>query len=397
MVQRALRAFVFAAAAFSVVAFVFVGLRLALRHTTVDPVEVAVMVSAERAAAGGPLYVEPAHADDRAVLPGFPFAVSLLARLFGPDLREGRLLVLFATLLVAALSLAIVRLETQSWTFAVSSVGFVLLGCGLLAAPPGTARPETLMMLLVLLAFLALRLTDGLIGAVAAAALLAAAFFTSMDAAWFVGGALFALSLEPRRRLVALSVASVALIGGGYVALSMTLGPWFNFSAWDEPLRALRPSITAPLRYVGDHLLGRLAVPTLAAVLSFAMPTPPWRGKCGLWTCMGFAAVMLGLVSTQNAALGPESRVPAVVALAILGPISMQRVTRHLSAWPGSSRLGGQSVVLAALALQFIVFLSCLSAFPWRQADVPPVSMSAPASAPARLPDGETRDLAARG
>jgi hypothetical protein len=238
-------------------------------------------------------------------------------------------------------------------------------------------------MMFVLLAFLALRLTNGIAGALLSAALFAAAFFTALEAAWFVAAALFALSIEERRRLVVLALAAMVLMGGGYAALSQTLGPWFNFSAFDSPLRAIRLGVTGPLRYVGDHLLGRMAVPTLAAVLSFAMPTPPWRGKTGLWTCMGIAAVLVGLLATQSAAPAPESRIPAVVALAILGPISMQRVTRHLSSWPGSSRLGGQGVVLAALTLQFIVFLSCLAALPWRSGNIAPLSEVAPASAPA--------------
>jgi hypothetical protein len=44
----------------------------------------------------------------------------------------------------------------------------------------------------------------------------------------------------------------------------------------------------------------------------------------------------------------------------------MQRITGHLSAWPGSTRLAGRGVVLAALALQFVVFLSCVSPSWWR-------------------------------
>jgi len=53
-------------------------------------------------------------------------------------------------------------------------------------------------------------------------------------------------------------------------------------------------------------------------------------------------------------------------ALAMLGPMSMQRVTGHLSAWPGSTRLAGRGVVLAALALQMIVFLTCVTPSRWK-------------------------------
>jgi len=80
---------------------------------------------------------------------------------------------------------------------------------------------------------------------------------------------------------------------------------------------------------------------------------------------MGIGALAAGLLSTQSTAFGPHALIPSVVALSLVGPISIQRVTRHLSAWPGSSRLGGQGVVLAALALQFIVFLSSVSPSQW--------------------------------
>ena len=117
-----------------------------------------------------------------------------------------------------------------------------------------------------------------------------------------------------------------------------TATPFLYFAAFDAPLGALRFSILAPLDFVGDQLLGKLGVPTLAAVLSFAMPTEPWRGKGGLWMWMGLGGLAAGLAATQNSLAGPDSVMPVAIALALLGPISMQRITRHLSSWPGSSR-----------------------------------------------------------
>jgi len=75
---------------------------------------------------------------------------------------------------------------------------------------------------------------------------------------------------------------------------------------------------------------------------------------------MGIAGLAAGLLATQSARCGGAALIPSVVALALIGPISTQRVTCHLPGWPGSSRLGGEGVVLAALTLQFIVFLSCV-------------------------------------
>ena len=139
-----------------------------------------------------------------------------------------------------------------------------------------------------------------------------------------------------------------------------SLGPWFNFCAWDGPVATLHFSLKGLLHYVCDHLLGKLGVSTLAAVLSFALPTRPWRGKSGLWMSFGIASLAAGLLATQNATFGPHDLIPGIIALAMLGPISIQRVTGHLSTWPGSTRLGGRGVVLAAITLQVIVFLSCL-------------------------------------
>jgi hypothetical protein len=275
------------------------------------------------------------------------------------------LLALLAALAVAGLVLFVVRLETDSWTLAVAGAGFALLGHGLLAEPLGVGRPDMPMMLLALLGFLCLRLTNGALGALGSAVLLSAAFFVDERAAWFVGAAVVACALADWRRSITLTFALAAGLGGGYVGLSQALGPWFNYHAWDAPLRALRFAPGGMLHYVGDHLLGRLAVPTLAAVMSFAMPTAPWRGKGGLWMCFGIAAVLSGLAATQSADWAPYALIPGILALAMLGPMSMQRVTGHLSAWPGSTRLAGRGVVLAALALQMIVFLTCVTPARW--------------------------------
>jgi hypothetical protein len=164
--------------------------------------------------------------------------------------------------------------------------------------------------------------------------------------------------LEDRKSLLAFTLALAAFLGGGHVGLSFGLGPWFNFHAWDAALAALRFEPLGLLRFLGTQLLGTLGVLILATVLSFALPRGPWRGFAGVWTWMGLAAIAAGLFDTQSALIQTQALRSAVVALAILGPISIQRVTHHLSAWPGSTRLGGQNVVLTALALQFVMILA---------------------------------------
>lgn len=365
MLQRLLRIFLFAATAFAVAGFSYVALRLMADPRPIDPAEVQVLAGAQRLASGGALYDGSQLPSDRPLLPGYPFAVSLLMRKLGPDLWLPRLLAMASTLMVAMLVLVVVRIETASWTLAAAAVGIALMGLGLLAGFPGAALPESLMLMLAMMAFVVLRFTTGWIAAIPAALLLAAAAFVDHQALWFLAAALLACGPEGRGRFFAVLITSAVAIGVGYAALSQTLGPWFNFAATDGPLGALRVSILGALDFVGDQLLGKLGVPTLAAVLSFAMPTEPWRGKSGLWMWMGLAGLASGLVSTQSRLASPEALMPVVVALALLGPISMQRITRHLSSWPGSSRLGGQGVVFAALALQFVVFLSTVTWSRW--------------------------------
>jgi hypothetical protein len=228
----------------------------------------------------------------------------------------------------------------------------------LLSTPLGSAAVEAPMLALALGGLATLRFTRGLWGIAGAAVLLAAAFFTQESALLFISAALVWLAVEDMKRALAFAIAIALLCGGGFVLLSHLLGPWFNFDAWDAPLGLMRFAPGLVLHYVSDQLLGKLGVLTLAAVLALALPVRPWRGTAGLWTCAGVAALLAGVFSTQCAIPGPAAMLPTLALLALLGPISLQRVTRHLSTWPGSSRLGGKGVVMTALALQFIALAS---------------------------------------
>ncbi|HEY2953920.1 MAG TPA: hypothetical protein VGK89_01580 [Candidatus Eisenbacteria bacterium] len=360
MITRTLRDLLWLGSGLALAGFVFVVFRRILHATPADPVEGLILEHVARVASQQPLYVEPAAATP-SLMPGFPLALSMLAGIFGPHLWEPRALSMLAALATAGLVGAAVWIETLSWTLAVTSGGCALAGYGLLVGRPEVARPEIVMMALVLAGFVALRTVKRATGAVAAAIFLTAAWTVHAQAAWYAAAALFYLVYEERPRLIAFAAAVVVLGSISYVALSMTLGPWFNFSAWDALVQSLSFNPAGLVQYAGDELLGRLGVLTMAVVLSFALPTQPWLGPGGMWICVSVATVGAGLVTTQSAFAGSQLLVPSVVALAIVGPVSLQRITRHLSAWPGSSRLGGEGVVLAGLSLQFLMYLSRLS------------------------------------
>jgi len=239
-----------------------------------------------------------------------------------------------------------------------ASGAFACAGLAMVGGTPGAASAMSLMLALALGGLLALRQWRGVWGAIGAAVCLTLALAVHPLALWFAVATAFYLAFDNRPRLITFTLATAALVGGGYVLLSQWLGPWFNFAAWDAPAQAVSWQPGPLLHYVGDVLLGRLSVLVLPAVLTFALPTAPWRGPGGMWVAAGMASLLAGAVATQSTWGSTDALGAMATVLALVGPISIQRVTRHLAAWPGSSRLGGQGVVLAALALQFVAFIA---------------------------------------
>ena len=360
MLNRTLRDLLWLGSILAVAGYAFVVIRRIIHPVAPDPLEALILEHASRFARLQPLYLEPNPANP-ALMPGYPIAVSLFVPIFGAQVWELRVISLIAALATAGLAAMIVRLETLKWTVAVSACGFVLAGYGLLVGQPEVARPEIVMMALAVGGFFALRTIKGITGAIAAAVLLIVACTVHAMGVWFVAAMMFYLAYEERPRLIAFMSAAIVLGGGTYLALSAFLGPWFNYNAWDGVVQSLRFNPGELVRYAGDQLLGKLGILTMAVVLSCSLPTAPWLGPGGMWWSMGFATVASGLIATQSTFAGPQLLVPIVVLLALLGPISMQRITRHLAAWPGSTRLGGEGVVLAGLSLQFFMFFARLS------------------------------------
>lgn len=358
MFARANRIVLWIASITAICGFVALSLqRLPSRHPA-EPAEIVLLEHAERLVNGEALYRAPQSSFAIPVMPGMPWVVSVLVALFGPGLWQARLITLLASLAVAGLALVIVRAETRSGLLGTVSAGLLLAGFAAFTLREGPASPEPLALALGFGALCVLRFTSGHVGVVLAALLVAASFFVHPLGVGFLAAALAYLVLHhPKHALVFASTAAV-LCGGGYVLLSNRLGAWFNFNAWDAPLAMLRFRPLQLLHALGDELLGRLGVLTFSAVLAFALPTRPWRGPTGLWMWGAIAVVACALLGTQSARISARDLLPALVALAIVGPISAQRVTQHLAAWPGSSRLGGQAVVMAALVLQFVMLLA---------------------------------------
>ena len=400
MVTRFLRILLWLASASTVVVFAVVAVRRIGSPLAYDPIESTLLDYARRIVEHRPLYAEPLLPVPIPILPAFPAVVSMLVRYLGPALWEPRAVSLGAMLVTTGLVFAVIRAETLSWTLAAAGAGLMLAGQGLIVGRPEIARPETLMLALVLAGFTTLRFSQGFWGALFAALLLSGACLTHATALWFVAAMMFYVVGEDRGRVMVVMPAFALLFGGSYILLSRVLGQWFNYYACDLPLGSLRFAPTQLLQYLGTHLVGRLGVLTLAAVLSIALPTPPWRGLRGLWMWMGAGMLGAGLLASQSSRTGAELLIPGVVVLAVLGSISLHCVARHLAAWPGSSRGDGHGIVLAALVLQFLVFFSATptslmnlraltsetesAELPPLGATIMPVANAAPSAVPAR-------------
>ena len=361
MFTRTIRTLLWCASGFACLAFIALASTRFPAPRTVAPDDGLMLDHAVRFAQGEPQYQAPATPQAISPMPGLPWVVSWLVAIFGPEIWVPRVVSLLSSLLAALLAMAIVRGETKSWTLGVASGGILLLGLTVLTSHPEAARPEPLALALGLAGLLLLRHAPTYVGTIGAGLLLSAAFFVHPLALWLIGAAIGYRVAEQPKQCLALVITVALACGGGYVFLSKSLGDWFNFSAFDGPMSALRFRPDRLLHFVGDVLLGRLGVLTLSTVMAFALPTRPWRGPAGLWTWVAFAALVAGVVATQSLRVSPSDLIPVMTALALVGPISAQKVTQHLSAWPGSSRLGGHDVVLTALALQFIVLFAGIS------------------------------------
>jgi hypothetical protein len=310
---------------------------------------------AVRVASGQRLYVEPTlHFITLAYMPLYTYVVAPLVALFGPHLWTGRLVSLLASLVAAALIGWMVRRESRSALLGLAGAGLFLMGQGFSRGSYDTFRPDPLMLLLVVAGLVTLRLTRGLPGAAASALLLALAFFTKQHAACFGVAALLHLLWNDRRRLPVFALTLVLACGGGFFLLTRVLGPWFSFYVYDVPSHWSTISRARIQGYLGGELFGRFALLSLPVVLSLALPERPWRGPSGLWWWMGLGGLATGLLATLDPYAFYHVLMPTLTALAVVGPLALQRITQRLA--PAPSEAGG-AMLAALLAVQFVALL----------------------------------------
>lgn len=321
-----------------------------------DYIEGVMMDHVVRVMTGRPLYVAPSlEFVTLAYMPLYTAACAALSALLGPDFWVARGISFLSSLGIAALAGWIVRRETGSRVLPAAASGIFLMGYGIGGGGHyDIVRPDSMMLLLALSGLAVLRFTTGTAGALAAAALLVAAFFTKQHAVWFGIAGLLHVAVNDRRRLLAYGLPLVAGCAGGYALLAAWLGPWFSFYTFDMPAHWSRLDPIKIRRYLGEGLIGTLGPLTAPVVLSLALPRAPWRGPEGIWMWAGVGAMGTGLLATFDPSAWRHVFLPTMVFLSVLGPVSLGRLADDWSARPGANRSRVFAAAYLLLLWQFL-------------------------------------------
>jgi hypothetical protein len=348
MIERACRAGLAGLSAVAILLFMVGATTRASNPFARDAVEGAWLNAIARVAAGHAPYAEPSlEYVALPAMPGFTLAAAALVRGFGTEPWVPRALALAATLAIAWLVASVVRRETDSLLLGLAGAG-LLLGAGSLLALDA-ARPEAL----ALAGLAVLRFTTGVWGALAAAGLMTLAWTAAHHALWLVGAAVVHLAVGDRRRLLPFALGAAAgCVAAGWL-LARWLGPWFAYHAFDLVAHGLRLDAVRLAQVSGPGLVGTLGTLALAVLLAAALPVPMWRGQVGIWWWGSLGGALASIAGATEPRASSPGLVPALMVLAIGGPVAMIRVVNHLAAWPGAGRAGRSWVLQAALMLSF--------------------------------------------
>lgn len=321
-----------------------------------DYIEGVMMDHVVRLAAGRPIYVAPTlEFITLAYMPGFATLSSLLVRVVGAHFWVPRLVSLLAMTGLITLVILTVRAETRRWTWGVAGAAILTMSYGVTGGHYDVGRPDSLMLFLAVAGLVTLRFTTSVRGAVAAALLLTAAFFTKQHAVWFGIAGLAHLAVNDRARLRPFAATLIAGCAGGYLLLSLWLGPWFRFYTWEIPTRWSELSRARIVAYVGQGLLGSHALVVLPAILALGLAPAPWRGREGLWMFAGLAGIATGFMATLDPDAFRHVMNPTVAAFSILGPVALARLVREFV--PAAREPGSPVPPIAA-------FIVCLLSVP---------------------------------
>jgi hypothetical protein len=261
-----------------------------------------------------------------------------------------------AAVALAAIIGEVVRRETRSLALGLVAGGLFLMGQGYLHGVYDVLNNNTVFLFFTFAGLATLRWSRGRLGAIGAAVLLTAAFFTKQHAILFAFAAAAHLALNDRRRLLPFLVTLAIGCGGGFLLLSLWLGPWFRFYVWEVPSHWSELSRVRVLDYFRLHLLGAFSCLSLPALISLSLPRRPWREPAGLWWWTGLAAIGTGLMATLDPSAYFHVLMPTLAAFALLGPLALHR----LAGGNGSEEAPAPAYAARTLAIDVVLLLQFL-------------------------------------
>ena len=338
MIARLVRLGLWAIALVSIAAYAVLSWKRFLCPIELGNGEGMMFDNALRVARGQPLYVEPTlHFIPFVYMPLYATLVAPLIRIFGPALWEGRLIDQLGNLAVVATTFFVIRRETRSALLGATGAAFYLMGHGITRGGYDVVRPDPLMIAIVLVGLAVLRFTNTARGAMVAGAICGLGFFAKQHALLFTATACGYLLFHQRRRLVPFAAAALAVGGGGFLVLSLWLGPWFPFYVLDVPSHWSQLSRGRILTYLGEMLVGKLGALTLPVAVAMAMPPEEERGGEWLWYWTALGGVGTGLLATLDPYAYFHVLMPTIASLAVAAPIALERIGRRLEASRGAA------------------------------------------------------------
>jgi hypothetical protein len=299
-----------------------------------------------RILSGLPIYGEPTYSyvpSMKASL--YYYVVATVAPAIGNSLYAGRLVSILASFGICSVIWIFVRREGGTWTWSLFGIALFLAAYHLSLDWYDIARLDSLFLLITIVGAFALRFARR--PAIAGLAF-AAAFFTK-QAVLFVIVPMFLLYAfaEPRRVIIASSIAAI-LIVAGVAGLHFVTSGWSTYFLFEVPRHAaLRLDQIARL-FTADIL-----VPFFLALLSsIGLIAKTWKsGRERALFYGGFLSgtVLVGLVGRANVAGSPNVFMPAYAVLAVTMPLGLRVILTAWSERKGLKLASGVAVHLAAL------------------------------------------------
>ena len=352
--RRVLVVVVWALGLYAIGAYVWLALNRCAYPLELDFIEGVMLDHVARISRGQPIYVEPSlHFIPLAYMPLFTTLSGFVMKIAGPGFFAMRSVSFACSMGLTALLGWIVLRETRRAPFAIAAAGTYAMAFGLTGACYDVGRPDSMMLLLAFGALAVLRYSTSVPAAIGAAALFTLGFFTKQHGLIFAMGAIAYTFFHDRRRFVPFTLAVLVGCGGGYLLLNAWLGDWFRLFTWSVPRGWSEFSPSRIERYLGGGLFGALACSSVPALLSLAVRDPANDGRRAIWHWSGLAAIGTGLLATLDRNAYLHLFTPTVVTLAVLGPVALDRLLRHLEPEEAAPSLAA-TIALVVLAAQFV-------------------------------------------